>query len=124
MSRGCTGEATPARAAQNQKQQVALRCFCALGEKPAGQHMTAPCWHLTPGIQPIQVLPVPEILQHLAGRNTSCLGALFFPCQHTFKNPSKRNVHEKVPCYILINPKLTPKLNQNRREAYSAGQLI
>lgn len=66
MSRGCTDEAMPARAAQNQKQQVALQGFCACVKKPAGQHMTALCWQLTPGIQPNQVLPVPEILQHLA----------------------------------------------------------
>lgn len=65
MSRGCTDEATPARAAQNQKQQVALQGFCAR-VKLSGRYMAALCWQLTPGIQPIQVLPVPEILQHLA----------------------------------------------------------
>lgn len=62
MSRGCTDEAMPARAAQNQKQQVALQGFCACVKKPAGQHMMQ--W-LISGIQPIQLLPVPEILHHL-----------------------------------------------------------
>lgn len=119
MSRGCTDEAMPARAAQNQKQQVALQGFCACVKKPAGQHMMR--W-LISGIQPIQLLPVPEILHHLADPSPGsvCWSSLV----NTLLRTLPKEMFRRKYCHILINPKLTPKLKENRREAYSAGQLI